>query len=182
MLVSKASGRYAKALLELAEEQDVLEQTLEDVLFIKETIDGSRDLLIALKSPVIKPEKKVAILEEIFADEVSELVHKFITLIARKNRQSMIDEIANSFIEVYNDHVGIIEAKVSVANKLTDEQLEKVKSRLATVTGKKIQIVENVDEDLRGGMAIKIADTVIDGTVKHKLEQLEDVFLSSAME
>lgn len=182
MLVSKASGRYAKALLELAEEQDVLEQTLEDVLFIKETIDGSRDLLIALKSPVIKPEKKVAILEEIFADEVSELVHKFITLIARKNRQSMIDEIANSFIEVYNDHVGIIEAKVSVANKLTDEQLEKVKSKLATVTGKKIQIVENVDEDLRGGMAIKIADTVIDGTVKHKLEQLEDVFLSSAME
>ncbi|MFP8488048.1 ATP synthase F1 subunit delta [Gracilimonas sp. Q87] len=182
MLVSKASGRYAKALLELAEEQNVLEQTLEDVLFIKETIDGSRDLLIALKSPVIKPEKKVAILEEIFGDEVGELVHKFITLIARKNRQSMIDEIANSFIEVYNDHVGIIEAKVSVANKLTDEQLDKVKSRLAEVTGKKIQIVEYVDEDLRGGMAIKIADTVIDGTVKHKLEQLEDVFLSSAME
>jgi F-type H+-transporting ATPase subunit delta len=182
MLVSKASGRYAKALLELAEEHDVLEQTLQDVLFIKETIDGSRDLLLFLKSPIIKPEKKVAVLEEIFGGEVSELVHKFITLIARKNRQSMIDQIVNSFIEIYNDHAGIIEAQISVAEKLTDKQLERVRSRIADVTGKKVQINENVDESLRGGMAIKIADTVIDGTVKHKLEQLEDQLLSSAME
>lgn len=182
MLLSKASGRYAKALLELAEDHNVLEQTLQDVLLIKETIDGSRDLLIVLQSPVIKPEKKVAILEDIFGGAVNDLVHKFITLIAQKNRQSMIDEIVNSFIEIYNDHVGIIEAQVSVAKKLTDKQLERVTSRIAEVTGKKVQVSENVDEDLRGGMSIKIADTVYDGTVKHKLEQLEDVFLSSAME
>jgi F-type H+-transporting ATPase subunit delta len=182
MLVSKASGRYAKALIELAEENNILEQTLKDILLIKKTMDGSRDLLLFLKSPIIKPEKKVVVLEEIFGGEVSDLVHKFITLIARKNRESMLDQIANSFIEIYNDHVGIIEAKVFVAKKLTDKQLKKVKSRIATVTGKKVQIIETIDEDLRGGMAIKIADTVIDGTVKHKLEQLEDVFLSSAME
>lgn len=94
----------------------------------------------------------------------------------------MIDQIVNSFIEIYNDHAGIIEAQISVAEKLTDKQVERVRSRIADVTGKKVQINENVDKNLRGGMAIKIADTVIDGTVKHKLEQLEDKLLSSAME
>ncbi len=182
MLVSKASGRYAKALLELAEEHNNVEQTLQDILFIKATLDDSRDLLLFLKSPIIKPEKKVAALEEIFGGKVSDLVHNFISLIARKNRQSMIDQIANSFIEIYNDHAGIIEAKIFVAHKLTDEQLSNVKDKIASVTGKKVQITEEVDESLKGGMAIKISDTVIDGTVKHKLEQLEDVFLSSAME
>jgi F-type H+-transporting ATPase subunit delta len=182
MLVSKASGRYAKALLELAEEHNNVEQTLQDVLFIKATLDGSRDLLLFLKSPIIKPEKKVAALEEIFGGKVSELVHKFISLIAQKNRQSMIDQIVNSFIQVYNEYAGIIEAKVSVAQKLTDKQLSDVKDKIETVTDKKVQITEEVDPELKGGMAIKISDTVIDGTIKHKLEQLEDIFLSTAVE
>ena len=182
MLVSKAARRYAKALLGLAKENDVVEQTLKDVLFIKATIESSRDLLVFLRSPVIKPDKKVAALEAIFADEVSELVHRYITLIARKNRQNMLDEIVTAFVEKYNDYAGIISAEVFVAKELDDKQLAEVKQKLEKITDKKVNVSTVVQEDLKGGMAIKIADTVINGTVKHKLEQLEDVFLSSARE
>lgn len=182
MLVSKAARRYATALLELAKEQDAVERTLEDVLFIKNTIDDSRDLLLFLKSPVIKPDKKVSALDAIFGDKVSELVHKYITLIARKNRQNMLDEIVTAFIEKYNEYAGIISAEVFVAKPLDDDQLSDVKQRLEEVTNKTVNITTTVQEDLKGGMAIKIADTVIDATIKHKLEQLEDVFLSAASE
>lgn len=182
MLVSKAAQRYATALLELAEEQDVVERTLQDILFIKNTIDASRDLLLFLKSPVIKPDKKVAALEAIFADEVSELVHRYITLIARKNRQNMLDQIVTAFVEKYNEYAGIISAEIFVAKELDDKQLADVKKRLEKITNKTVNVTTNVQEELKGGMAIKIADTVIDGTIKHKLEQLEDVFLSAATE
>ena len=182
MLVSKAARRYAKALLGLAKENDVVEQTLKDVLFIKATIESSRDLLVFLRSPVIKPDKKVAALEAIFADEVSELVHRYITLIARKNRQNMLDEIVTAFVEKYNDYAGIISAEVFVARELDDKQLAEVQQKLEKITDKKVNVSTVVQEDLIGGMAIKIDDTVINGTVKHKLEQLEDVFLSSARE
>ncbi|MEX0722695.1 MAG: ATP synthase F1 subunit delta [Gracilimonas sp.] len=182
MLVSKAARRYATALLELAKEQDVLERTLEDVLLIKGTIESSRDLLIFLRSPVIKPDKKVAALNAIFADEVSDLVHKYITLIARKNRQNMLDEIVTAFVDKYNEHAGIISAEVFVARELDDKQLAEVKQTLEKVTKKTVNLSTTVQKDLKGGMAVKIDDTVINATVKYKLEQLEDVFLSAAKE
>ena len=182
MLVSKAARRYATALLELAKEQDVVERTFEDVQFIKNTFEDSRELQLFMKSPVIKPDKKVNALEALFEGEVSELVYRFITLIARKNRQNILGEITTAFINIYNQHAGIIEAEVFVAREMDDEQTSDVISRLEEVTGKKVNITVKVQEDLKGGMAIKIDDTVIDGTIKHKLEQLEDVFLNTAME
>ncbi|MDR9417418.1 ATP synthase F1 subunit delta [Gracilimonas sp.] len=182
MLVTKAAHRYATALLELAKEQDVVEQTLEDILLIKGTIESSRDLLVFLRSPVIKPDKKVAALEAIFGDKVSELVHRYITLIARKNRQNLLDEIVFAFVEKYNAYKGIISAEVYVANELSEKQLKEVKERLEEVTNKTVNLSTIVQEDLKGGMAVKIGDTVTNATVKHKLKQLEDEFLSAASE
>ncbi len=182
MLVSKAARRYATALLGLAKEQDAVERTFEDVQILKNTIEGSRELQLFLKSPIIKPDKKVNALEALFEGKVSELVYKFITLIARKNRQNILDEITHAFTDIYNEYAGIIEAEVFVANEMDDKQKAQVIKKLEDVTGKKVNITVKVQEDLKGGMAVKIADTVIDGTIKHKLEQLEDVFLNTATE
>lgn len=182
MLVSKAARRYATALLELSIEQKLVDQTLKDIYFIKNTLDDSRELLLFLKSPIIKPDKKVAALEEIFGDKISDLVHRFITLVTRKNRQNKIDAIVEAFIEKYNEHAGIIIAEVFVAEELNKDQEAKVISQLEKVTGKEIHIKVTVQPELKGGMSVKIADTVTDGTVKHKLEQLEDVFLQNAAE
>ena len=181
MLVSKAAKRYATALLELAKEREEVETTLKDVLFIQNTLEDSRDLLLFLKSPIIKPDKKVAALQAIFSGNVSELVERYITLIARKNRQNLLDEIVAAFIEKYNEYAGIILADIFVAFPLNDQQLEEIKKKLEEVTNKQVNLNTTVQEDLKGGIAIKIADTVIDGTVKHKLQQLEDAFLATAM-
>ncbi len=182
MLVSKAAHRYATALLELAKEQNAVEQTLNDILFIKNTIGDSRELLLFLKSPIIKPDQKVQALEAVFGDKVSDLVHNFITLIARKNRENVIDEIVEAFIEKYNKHAGIITAELFVAKPM-DEQLQaQVIKKLEESTGKKVNITTTVQEDLKGGIAVKIADTVIDGTVKHQLQQLEHTFLQTPTE
>lgn len=182
MLVSKAARRYATALLELAREKDSVERTLEDVLLIKNTLEDSRDLVLFLKSPIIKPDKKVAALNEIFGKQLSDLVHKFVSLIAQKNRQNMLDEIVHAFVDKYNEYAGIISAEIFVAKELDYKELDKVKSSLEKFTNKKVNVSTTVQADLRGGMAVKINDTVIDATVKHKLEQLEDEFLSSATE
>lgn len=182
MLVSKAARRYASALLELAREKEAVERTLEDVLLIKNTIDGSRELLLFLRSPIVKPDQKVNALEAIFADQVSELVHRFITLIAKKNRENLIDQIAAAFIEKYNQYAGIIEAEVFSAKELNKKQLQDITASLEEFTNKKVNITTRIQENLKGGVAVKINDTVIDGTIKHKLEQLEDAFLSTTKE
>ncbi|MEX0609960.1 MAG: ATP synthase F1 subunit delta [Balneolaceae bacterium] len=181
MLVTKAAHRYAIALLELADENKSVDQTLEDVLLIKNTLEGSRDLLLFLKSPTVKPAKKVAVLEAVFSGKISELVYRFVILIASKGREDILDDITLAFIEKYNEYAGIITVEVRVANAIDDSQLNEITKVLEKTTGKKVNVDLKIQPELKGGMAVKIDDTVIDGTVKHKLEQLEQMFLKTAV-
>lgn len=182
MLVSKAARRYATALLELAEEQNSVEKVLEDIRFVHHTIDDSRELMLFLKSPIVKPDKKVAALKEIFSDELGELVNQFIVLLANKKRADLLDEVVAAFIEKYNIHAGIVNIEARVAQPLNDDQQSKLKEMLEKTTGKTVNLKITEQPELKGGLAVKINDTIIDGSVKHKLEQLEELFLDTAVE
>tara|TARA_R110000868_G_scaffold37111_4_gene131317 strand:- start:2841 stop:3389 length:549 start_codon:yes stop_codon:yes gene_type:complete len=182
MLVSKAARRYATALLETAKEQNVVEETLKDILFIKGTIDNSKELLVFLKSPVIKPSDKEAALHSIFGKNVSKLTNEFIKLISAKERTAILVEIVSAFIEQYNEFAGIIEVEVRTAKSLDSEQIKELKKVLEKSTSKKVEMNLKEQLDLKGGLLVKIQDTVIDGTVKHKLEQLEQMFLANSVE
>lgn len=182
MLVSKAARRYATALLETAKEQKVVEETLKDILFIKDTIDKSKDLLIFLRSPVIKPSDKEAALQSIFGKSISKLSNEFIALISAKERYSLLAEIVSAFVEQHNKYAGIIEVEVRTAKALDSEQVKELKKVLEKTTLKKVEMNLKELPELKGGLLVKIQDTVIDGTVKHKLEQLEQMFLANSAE
>lgn len=182
MLITKASRRYATALLELAKEQDSVEDILEDVKLIQNTFDGSRELVLFLKSPVIKFDDKLGALEKIFGQRVQELTNLFIKLLARKNRVYLLDQIAEAFIQKYNEYAGIINVKVYTAYTLSDSQKEELHRALEEKTRKKVEMSISEDASLMGGIAVRIDDTVIDGTVKHKLAELEQKFLDAAVE
>lgn len=182
MLITKAARRYASAFLQFAKEQDSIEVLLEDVHFINNTIKDSKELLVFLKSPVIKYDDKVEGLEKIFGDHVQESTRLFIKLLARKNRIPLLDQIVQAFIDQYNKYAGIIQIDVFAANALSDSQKEALHEALEKKTGKKVNMRVVIDESLKGGIAVRIDDTVIDGTIKHKLEQLEEKFLSTAVE
>lgn len=182
MLVSKAARRYATALLETSKEQKVVEETLKDILFIKSTVSDSKDLIVFLKSPVIKPSDKQAALQSIFGKNVGKLSNEFITLISEKERTSILPEIVLAFIDQYNEYAGIIEVEVRSALKLDNAQIKELQKVLEKSTSKKVEMNLKVQPDLKGGLLVKIQDTVIDGTVKHKLDQLEQIFLANSVE
>ena len=182
MLVSKAARRYANALLEISKEDKAVENTLKDILFIKNTVDGSRELMLFLKSPVVKPVEKRRALESIFKTHVGELMNSFITLLAKKERTAILSEVADAFIAEYNKYAGIIEVEVRAAKKLSEAQVNALKNVLEKSTSKTVNLEVTEQPDLKGGLLVKIDDTVIDGTVKHKLEQLEAKLLDNTVE
>lgn len=181
-MITKAARRYASALLQIGQEQDNVEPMLEDIELIKNTIDDSRELQVFLRSPIIKYDDKVQALEELFGDKVGEITNRFVTLLARKDRVDILHQITLAFIEQYNQYADIIEINVYAARELNDEQRDSLHKALEQKTGKTVNMHISVDESLRGGIAVRIDDTVIDGTIKHKLEQLEETFLSTAAE
>ena len=182
MLVSKAARRYAIALLELSKEQQVVNKTLSDILFIEKTISDSRDLELFLQSPIIKPTLKKETLSEIFKSHVNDLTTQFLTLVATKERAAILHQIASSFIHEYNKFAGIIEVEVRAAKKLSSLQVKELQKVLENSTSKKVNLATTTQTELKGGLLVKIDDTVIDGTIKHKLEQLEEKLLDSTIE
>lgn len=182
MLVSKAARRYAIALLETSKDQKAVEETLKDILFIKNTIDNSKELVLFLKSPIVKPSDKLEALEAIFKSSLGKLVNQFISLIAEKERSSILNEIVSAFISEYNVHAGIIEVEIRSASTLGTSQVSELKKVLEKTTSKKVNLDLKEQPELRGGLMVKIDDTVVDGTIKHKLEQLEQTLLANNVE
>lgn len=181
MLVSKAARRYAKAFLELAIERKSVEESLKDILFIKSTIEASRELVLFLRSPIVKPLDKKEVLVAIFDGKISKDSARFVSLITEKGREGILDDIVSAFIIEYNNYAGIITVGVNSARELEKEQLDKITSILEKMTSKKVILSTKVKTDLIGGISIQIEDTVFDATVKHKLNQLEARFLATAI-
>ncbi len=182
MPTTKAARRYATALLELAKERDEVEEILKDIEYIHNTLEGSRELVLFLKSPVINFDDKIQALEKLFFEELEEPTRLFLKLLSRKDRINLLDQITEAFIEKYKEYAGIITVEVFVAQQLNSEQQELLHKNLEKKTQKKVDMNITVDKELKGGMAIRIEDTVIDGTVKHKLNELEESLLSTTVE
>src|SRR6056297_111911 len=181
-MASKAAKRYANAYLETALELKVLEKAKEDMLLIQETYKSSPDLRIFLRSPVIKKDKKRAVIEAIFSDKVQDITNNLLKILSDKDREMLIEDITGFFMDLYNIHHGNIKVSVSSAYKLDKKQEKALINKLEDVSGKNVLLNTTIDESLLGGLKVRIDDTVIDGSVKYKLSQLKDKFTGAAVE
>lgn len=179
---SKAARRYAFAYHETAKENDILEAINDDVNFISNTLEASKDLRLFLKSPLVNKDQKRAALLEIFDKKVQPLTIQLMKILTEKSRESLLEMILKHFVDYYNVHHGIIEIDITSAFELDKEQVSNLIKQLEIQTGKKIELNRQVNSELIGGMMVRIDDTVIDGSVKHKLSQLKNRLTSTAVE
>jgi F-type H+-transporting ATPase subunit delta len=180
-MVLKTARRYANALLQISIEQNKLETILKDVELIHNTVEGSRELKLFMKSPIIKSDEKRAVLHELFGNQTDSLTVQFLDLVVKKGRESLLDQIMQGFIERYKQHAKIIDVNVYSASALRDDTLQKLNQTLESITGKSVDLHFHIDESLKGGLAVRVDDTIIDGTVKHKIDQLKTLFLETAV-
>ncbi len=173
-----ASRRYASALLSAAEEGNFLDLIVRELQVIKEVLENSRDLVHALRSPLVKGDKKIHILEEVFRDSIGEKMFLFLKLVARKKRAGLLPEIIDEFQILLDEKRGVINVEVTSAVKLSDEQSEELMTRLAVFTGKKIRAKMLLNDQFIGGVAIKIGDTIYDGSISHQLQLLRRTLVS----
>ena len=123
---TRAAVRYAKALKDLALEQGVLEKVRDDMKLITAVCESNHDFAVMLNSPIIKTDKKQAILSELFKGKVSKLSELFLQILAAKRRESYIQAIAIEFIKQFKEHKKILTAVVTTASGLDEELRKKV--------------------------------------------------------
>ena len=172
MSENRVAKRYARSLIGLANERNELELVHKDMQNFKDTIKESRDLALALKSPVLPTEKKKAILDAVFKD-VHQFTKAFFDIITRKNRADLLPEIATEFHKQYNILSGIQVAQITTASPLTSEMREEFISLIKRISDKeKIQLQEKLNKDIIGGFVLTVGDKQIDDSLKSKLNQL----------
>ena len=114
----RVSARYAKSLLVLSNEFNVLEKVYEEVLAVYNIINQNRNLEIAIESPVIKPEKKNAILKALFEKKVDRVFLEFMYMVVKKGRANLLESILYQFQKMYRELKNIIKAEITVAYQI----------------------------------------------------------------
>lgn len=177
MSVTRIASRYAKSLLDLAQEQNKLERILGDVQAFHKATE-QRDFFLLLKSPIVNPDKKGIILKEIFGSKFDELTMAFINIVLRKGREGYLPDIASEFIRQYQAFKHISKVKLTTATAISSESLDAIKKQLqeSSKTEANIEIETAVDPDLIGGFVIEFDDKLYDASVAHQLNQLKKQF------
>tara|TARA_R110002072_G_scaffold239187_5_gene396979 strand:- start:3397 stop:3954 length:558 start_codon:yes stop_codon:yes gene_type:complete len=176
MIVTRLGKRYAKSLLELAQELGKVEEVKADMATIQNAIEGSREFSILINSPVINPNKKIAIFKELFDNKLSELTCNFLEIITKKGREKKLGAIAQGFLDLYRIKNGISVAIVTTAVALSDSEREAIRSKIAEATGRQIEIEEKVDASIIGGMTLRLDDKEFNGSMAYKLNNLKRQF------
>ena len=173
MSITRIAVRYAKPLLELAEERKSLEAVRADMLGFAELCKTNRDFALMLKSPIIPHLKKAQILKAIFDTKVDALTSTFFDIVVRKNREKFLPEIAKEFNTLYNEKMGFQEATVTTPIALDDKERKSFEKLVNDITGKKPLLTEKVDPELIGGYKLSLGDRQIDESISGQLKDLK---------
>ena len=172
---SGLSGRYAKAIYELAEEKKILTNIVDDFVRLKKLLEDSDSFTSLINSPAIsKSDKKNLILKILNKAKAQKLTIKFFGTLANNGRLILINEVIDDFLSEVSRINNEVKAEVTSPFELDQDQQKQVVSAISESTGiKKIILSTSVDESLIGGLIVKIGSKMIDNSLKTKLNRLE---------
>ena len=172
---TRATSRYAKSLLELAKEQNTLELCKTDMASVVSLCQNSRELVLLLKSPVVKTDKKLAIIAEVFVG-CSPLTLCFINLIIKKKREALLFDIAQGFLDLYKIDQGIESATLTTAVALDEDTRQQVLDFIKKQGVRQVDLTEQADESLIGGAILRLGDKQLDASVARQIKDLKQSF------
>ena len=172
----RVSYRYAKSLMMLAIEQKMLEDAYRDMKMLSDICQPNHDFVVVLKSPIIKSDKKIAIIRAIVKGKLSPIVDGFIKIIATHRREGYLVEIAHSFVAQYKEYNKVSVAEITSASKLDDVQRKKIAEAVKKVVGQDVELVEKINPDIIGGLIVRVGDRQFDGSISRKLKELKKGF------
>ena len=179
-VASNVGRRYAKALLEIGVEEGTLNALVDEMTRIAQTYEESEELRRALDNPVVGLEPKRAIAMELIEKlGLGSTARYTLSLLLERRRVKILPDIAMALREMNDARRGVVRAEVRTAIRLSDSYYEKLRQKLEQMTGKRVTLETREDPTLLGGVVTRIGDTVIDGSVRARLQELKSSLMSA---
>lgn len=165
---------YAAALLEVARAEGRLADVEDDLFRFASVFAGSDDLRMALIDPGLPAERRIAVIEDLMGGKALPVSTALVGMIVAAGRAHDLPGIVERFVERAAQERDFEVAEVRSAVPLTDEQQRRLTDALAAATGKRVEVKVVLDPSVLGGIVARVGDVVIDGSVRHRLDQLRE--------
>ena len=170
-----SAERYSLALFELSEENNLLSQIEDQSSSILNLIDQSEDFSNLIKDPTISQDDLLKVINTISENNKFESLFKnFLSFLIQKRRFFFIERILKSFIEICSRKRGELKAELKSAKELSNEEITKITEELTKNFSSKIKLNYKHDESLIGGLVVQVGSTMVDTSIKNKLQQIEN--------
>jgi F-type H+-transporting ATPase subunit delta len=168
------AGRYAAALYSLAEDERVLDDTVWQMQGLAELIDTSPDFRRLVESPLIDIKQGIEASQAVLTNQrFSPLVIRFVGVVAGNRRLNKLRSIVAAFAALVAEKRGVVTAQIATAHKLSDVQREQIRARLIEAGYGQVNIEEQVDSSLLGGLVVRIGSRLFDSSIKSRLQRLQ---------
>jgi len=170
-----SAERYSLALFELSEENNLLSQIEDQSSSILNLIEQSEDFSNLIKDPTTSQEDLLKVINTISENNKFESLFKnFLSFLIQKRRFFFIERILKSFIEICSRKRGELKAELKSAKELSNEEITKITEELTKNFSSKIKLNYKHDESLIGGLVVQVGSTMVDTSIKNKLQQIEN--------
>lgn len=175
------SKRYARALVEVAENTGALREVGDELRGFAEILTTNPDLLTFFRNPAIRLEDKKEVLDPVAERlDLSPVVRSFLEFLLEKGEIPMLSGILRIYGEMADERLNQVKAIVTSAVPLADWERQQVIEQFTLLTGKRVYLEERVDPSLLGGLKVQIKSTVYDGTLRARLTKIREQLLRAS--
>lgn len=172
-MVELVSKNYARALFDIAVEENRIEDIGEEIEAIVSIIKSEKSFYDFFVTPLVSKQEKIELVDKAFGGKVSKTAENFLKVLIENGRTGAIEATSTTYHKLKLDYFNMVEATAYTVVPMTDPQQQKLIEKLEKETGKKIIFKNEIDQSILGGMMIKIGEKEIDGTVLNRLKNLE---------
>ena len=173
MAESRIDG-YANAMFEVARAEGTLDEVEDELFRFARSFESNDDLRNALTDEQIPVERRQGIVEDLLGPNATPTTVQLVSMVVGTGRGRELPAIVDSLVQRASSAKDLEVAEVRSAVALTEDQQDRLKAALANATGKQLNLKVIVDPSVLGGLVATVGDTVIDGTVRSRIDQLKN--------
>ena len=164
---------YAEALFQVVQAEEILDLVEEELTRLKNALESNAEVKEFLSNLQISPEGKKSAISQIFGEKVSTLTLNWLNLVIDQGRQRRLPNIIETFFTLAQESREKVTAEVITSVPLTEDLIQRLEKELSKASKKQVFLKPMIDESILGGVIVKVENKIIDGSVKHRLEEIK---------
>lgn len=176
---STVANAYARSLLDLANGQNQANEIGQELTQIREVLDAAPEFEAMLSSPAVTESVRTSLLQRSFEGKVHPLMWNFLGVLSVKGRLSELRNVEAAYSDMLDEQFGKVEVDVTVAQRLDDDELDRVRQAVSEALKRDAVVHQYVDESIIGGLILRVQDKLIDTSVRGQLAAIKQKMLAT---